>query len=126
MYIDYELKEELGRYESFEREYYDLIRGGFMKYGFQLKIGGMNGALIAYHNTKQIFGVEYIKTGEIMKRIFGNEFNSDIMFIVGARMMTTVLDYIRDNVKEDCKAFRVGFYANSLSSALTVFVECCQ
>lgn len=70
------MKTELGRYESFEREYYDLIRGGFIKYGFQLKIGGMDGAIVAFHNTKKIFGYEYIRTREIMNRIFGNELNS--------------------------------------------------
>jgi len=36
---------------SFERELYDLIRGGFLKYIMQMKIGQMQGAAIAYHNT---------------------------------------------------------------------------
>lgn len=48
------------------------------------------------------------------------------MFIVSAKMLTTVYDYILANVHEECKAYRVGFYANSLSSSLTVFVECCK
>lgn len=71
-YLDYELKTPLGRYESFEREYYDLIRGAFLKYGFQMKIGGMDGALVAYHNTQSIYGFEYIRTSEVLKRVFGN------------------------------------------------------
>ena len=31
----------------------------------------MDGAFIAYHNTKEIFGFEYVKTKEIEARIFG-------------------------------------------------------
>ena len=33
-----------GVHSSYEREYYDLIRGAFLKYAFQLKIGQMDGA----------------------------------------------------------------------------------
>lgn len=50
-YMDYEINSKRGLFESFEREYYDLIRGGFLKYVMQVKIGGMDGAFIAYHNT---------------------------------------------------------------------------
>lgn len=32
-----------------------------MKYYYQMKIGDMDGAFLAYHNTKNIFGYEYIK-----------------------------------------------------------------
>jgi hypothetical protein len=125
-YMDYELKTDLGRYESFEREYYDMIRGAFLKYGFQMKIGGMDGAFVVYHNTETIYGYEYIRNSEVLKRIFGNDLNSQVMFIVSAKMLTTILDYVKAKVKEECKAFRLGFYANSLSSSLTVFVECCK
>jgi len=50
-YLDYEIRKYKGRYESFEREYYDLIRGAFLKYIMQCKIGRMDGAMVAYHNT---------------------------------------------------------------------------
>ncbi len=55
-YLDYPINNKRGRISSFEREYYDLIRGGFIKYAFQLKIGNMDGAFISYHNTKNIYG----------------------------------------------------------------------
>lgn len=61
-----------GNIESFEREYYDLIRGAFIKYAFQLKIGRMDGAFIVYHNTEDIYGYEYVKFNEIVMRLFGN------------------------------------------------------
>jgi hypothetical protein len=37
----------------------------------------MDGAFIAYHNTKEIFGFEYVKTKEIEARIFGNSIYAD-------------------------------------------------
>lgn len=50
-YLDYNIIKFKGTHSSFEREFYDLIRGGFLKYIMQMKIGQMQGAAIAYHNT---------------------------------------------------------------------------
>ena len=50
-YLDYSIVKAKGMHSSFEREFYDLIRGGFLKYILQMKIGRMQGACIAYHNT---------------------------------------------------------------------------
>ena len=50
-FLDYQIIRNKGQHSSFEREYYDLIRGGFLKYIMQMKIGRMQGAAIAYHNT---------------------------------------------------------------------------
>ena len=33
-YYDYKIDKKNGIHSSFEREYYDLIRGGFLKYSF--------------------------------------------------------------------------------------------
>lgn len=60
-YLDYEIGKHKGQHSSYEREFYDLIRGGFLKYIMQMKIGQMQGAMIAYHNTQKIFGFEFIK-----------------------------------------------------------------
>ena len=50
-YLDYEVGKYKGQHSSYEREFYDLVRGGFLKYIMQMKIGQMQGAAIAYHNT---------------------------------------------------------------------------
>jgi len=50
-YLDYEIVKAKGLHSSYEREFYDLVRGGFLKYIMQMKIGQMQGAAIAYHNT---------------------------------------------------------------------------
>lgn len=60
-FLDYNIIKFKGKHSSFEREFYDLIRGGFLKYIMQMKIGRMQGAAIAYHNTQKVFGFEYIK-----------------------------------------------------------------
>lgn len=38
-YLDYHIMKYKGHSSSFERELYDLIRGGFLKYIMQMKIG---------------------------------------------------------------------------------------
>lgn len=38
-FLDYRIDRVVGPHSSFEREYFDLIRGGFLKYYFQLRIG---------------------------------------------------------------------------------------
>lgn len=95
-----------------------------MKYGFQLKIGRMDGAFIAYHNTKEIFGFEYVKTSEIMQRIFGSELASDAIFMICSRILTEILDKIIADLKQKgFKMLKVGFYANNMSNILTIMVE---
>lgn len=59
-----------GQFESFEREYNDLIRtGALLKYGFQARIGQMDGIYVAYHNINSFFGFQYIPLDEI-DRVF--------------------------------------------------------
>ncbi|KAJ4482211.1 mitochondrial protein Pet127-domain-containing protein [Lentinula aciculospora] len=57
--------------ESFEREYFDLIRSAFLKYQFQVRIGDMDGVFVAYHNTARMFGFQYIPLEEMDQRLFG-------------------------------------------------------
>lgn len=57
----YQIWKMKGKYESFEREFNDLIRtGALLKYGFQARIGQMDGIFIAYHNVRSFFGFQYV------------------------------------------------------------------
>lgn len=57
----YQIWKMKGKYESFEREFNDLIRtGALSKYGFQARIGQMDGIFIAYHNVRSFFGFQYV------------------------------------------------------------------
>ncbi|KAF8964217.1 mitochondrial protein Pet127-domain-containing protein [Flammula alnicola] len=67
----YMIKSQHGLLESFEREYYDLIRSAFLKYSFQVRIGNMDGVMVAYHNTERIFGFQYISLDEMDERLYG-------------------------------------------------------
>ena len=123
-YLDYEIKSALGHHSSFEREYYDLIRGGFLKYSFQLRIGRMDGAFIAFHNTLQNFGFEYVKTEEIERRIFGSKENAETAFVCCSKIMTTLLDEILKEYKSDpYTLMRIGYYADGVNNRLIVFTE---
>lgn len=62
-----------GNTESFQREYEDLIRtGGLLKYGFQARIGQMDGIFVAYHNINSFFGFQYLPLSEIDKVFYSN------------------------------------------------------
>lgn len=68
---DYEIRRRFGQWESFEREYYDLIRAAFLKYSLQVRMGRMDGIFVAYHNTQRIFGFQYISLAEMDQAIHG-------------------------------------------------------
>lgn len=93
-YLDYEIVKYKGKHSSYEREFYDLIRGGFLKYIMQCKIGRMSGAVVAYHNTQKIFGFEYITLKDMEKRVFGCSEFSDLVFRSGLSMIEKIFDYI--------------------------------
>ena len=42
-----------------------------MKYGLQAKIGRMDGVIVAYHNTAEIFGFQYIPLADMERCIYG-------------------------------------------------------
>lgn len=121
-YVDYELTSLYGKHSSYEREFYDLIRGAFLKYLFQLKIGGMDGALISYHNTQKIFGFEYVTLTDMQRRIFGNSNFSDIIFKASLKLLEETLDYILSDFPEEERLI-VGIFANEWKGTLDVFVE---
>ncbi|RCH81531.1 hypothetical protein CU098_003044, partial [Rhizopus stolonifer] len=88
----YSLKRSHGLYGSFEREYYDMIRSAFLKYSFQVRIGHMDGILVAYHNTRKIFGFQYISREEMDSRLFGSSKLGDQVFRNALVMFESVLD----------------------------------
>lgn len=61
----YQIKTLKGQWESFEREYYDMIRAAFLKYSLQVRMGRMDGIFVAFHNTERIFGFQYVSLDEM-------------------------------------------------------------
>lgn len=70
----YQIWKLSGEYESFEREYTDLIKlGALLKYGFQARIGQMDGIFVAYHNINTFFGFQYLPLSDIDKVFYSSQ-----------------------------------------------------
>lgn len=69
--VGYEIRERYGQWDSFEREYYDLIRAAFLKYSLQVRMGSMDGVFVAFHDTHRIFGFQYISLAEMDYALHG-------------------------------------------------------
>ncbi|KAH7915865.1 mitochondrial protein Pet127-domain-containing protein [Hygrophoropsis aurantiaca] len=83
-----------GPIESFEKEYYDLIRSAFLKYSFQARIGNMDGVLVAYHNTARLFGFQYVSLDEMDARLFGGAGRGERVFTKCVRMLERVMEEV--------------------------------
>lgn len=64
-YTGYEIQKTFGKFESFEREFFELIRSTLLKYSLQARIGRMDGIFVAYHNISKMFGFQYLPLEEI-------------------------------------------------------------
>lgn len=75
---DYQIFKLTGQYESYEKEFRDLIKtGALLKYLFQARIGQMDGIFIAYHNINSIFGFQYLPLEELDKIFYSHaDFNT--------------------------------------------------
>ena len=84
----------------------------------------MDGAFIAYHNTKKIYGFEYVRLKEIITRLFGDQFNFDNTFLIISKLLTDINDYIINDLKPhyDTSQLKIGMYANACNRSLIVIV----
>ncbi|KAG2110100.1 mitochondrial protein Pet127-domain-containing protein [Suillus clintonianus] len=123
-----------GPLESFEKEYYDLIRSAFLKYSFQARIGNMDGVFVAYHNTARIFGFQYVSLEEMDARLFGPEekpagvLNGSGAPTRGARifekcvkLLETVMDEVVGVFGE--RSVKCTFETRERSSKMNIWVE---
>lgn len=92
--VGYEIKGRHGEYESFEREYYDMIRAAFLKYSLQVRMGRMDGIFVAFHNTARIFGFQYISLSEMDYALHGTTDTTlgDSEFKLSLDLLNRVLD----------------------------------
>jgi len=101
-YIPYSINVVKGKTNSYEREFYDMIRGTFIKYSFQARLGIMDGIFVTYHNTQNIFGFEYIPLGEIDKAIYETKATAELSFQMSLSSLQAVLnDIISEFENED-------------------------
>ncbi|OBZ86925.1 hypothetical protein A0J61_05020 [Choanephora cucurbitarum] len=122
-YLGYTLKRSHGLYSSFEREYYDMIRSAFLKYSFQVRIGHMDGILVAYHNTRKMFGFQYISREEMDARLFGSSRLGDQVFRNALIMLESVLDQATQKYPDQTLRLSFDTRPGETASTMNIFVE---
>ncbi|EXJ79727.1 hypothetical protein A1O3_08010 [Capronia epimyces CBS 606.96] len=90
----YQIKERFGTWESFEREYYDMMRSAFLKYSLQVRMGRMDGIFVAYHNTERLFGFQYIPLPELDLALHGqtDQTLGNREFRLSFKLLTDIFD----------------------------------
>jgi Mitochondrial protein Pet127 len=70
---NYQVRDNLGLWESYEREQFDLMRTAMLKYSLQVRLGRMDGIFLAYHNTVKMFGFQYMPLEELDDMVHGQK-----------------------------------------------------
>lgn len=122
LYLDYQIKHRSGVVESFEREYFDLIRSILIKYYFQVKMGHMDGAFLCYHNTRDIFGFQYISLEEIEKRVFGCKEFAETVFKTTLQIHQMIMDEAL-KLFPDREMLRIGLFSDFRKEELIITIE---
>ncbi|KAI9864561.1 MAG: hypothetical protein M1813_003050 [Trichoglossum hirsutum] len=107
--LGYEIRGRYGEWESYEREYFDMIRAAFLKYSLQVRMGRMDGIFVAFHNTERIFGFQYISLPEMDSTLHGttDTTTGDREFKLSLELLNRVLD--RATAKYPEKSLRIHF-----------------
>ncbi|KAK1149905.1 hypothetical protein N8T08_003461 [Aspergillus melleus] len=94
--VGYEIRHNYGGFESYEREFYDMIRAAFLKYSLQVRIGRMDGIFVAFHNIQRIFGFQYLSLPEMDLTLHGqtNTHLGDQEFRLSVALWNKVLDRV--------------------------------
>jgi Mitochondrial protein Pet127 len=90
----YQIKTRFGDWESYEREYFDMMRSAFLKYSLQVRLGKMDGIFVAFHNVERIFGFQYISLPEMDLALHGQYDTAlgDQEFKLSVELLNKVLD----------------------------------
>ncbi|KAJ2721713.1 hypothetical protein GGI07_003769 [Coemansia sp. Benny D115] len=117
----YQIHTMKGRMQSFEREYYDMVRSAFLKYNFQTRIGNMDGIFVAYHNTARMFGFQYVTRREMDGVLYGNEATGDKAFKSVLIILGKLLQTVSDQYPQ--RDIRVTFDTIGSDANLDIWVE---
>ena len=103
----YQIKTPYGEFESYEREYLDMIRAAFLKYSLQVRMGRMDGIFVAFHNTETIFGFRYISLSEMDEALHGqsNTALGDREFKLSLHLMNKVINEATSRYPETVSLF---------------------
>ncbi|MCJ1296690.1 hypothetical protein MMC34_008256 [Xylographa carneopallida] len=106
--LDYHITKQSGLYNSFEREYYDMGRSAFLKYVLQCRIGGMQGVMVAYHNTQRVFGLQMIAVAEMERLILGQHAGllGDKVYAASLQLLDNVYRRVAERVQAEAQRLR--------------------
>ncbi|KAE8377866.1 mitochondrial protein Pet127-domain-containing protein [Aspergillus bertholletiae] len=107
--LGYEIQNRYGAFESYEREFYDMIRAAFLKYSLQVRIGRMDGIFVAFHNIERIFGFQYVSLPEMDQTLHGQYDTTlgDTEFRLSLALWNKILDKVTARFPE--KSVRLHF-----------------
>ena len=114
--LGYEIRKLPGPFESYEREFFDMVRSTFLKYSLQARIGRMDGIFVAFHNVERIFGFQYFSLAELDTAIHGqyNTVLGDREFQFSLDLWNKVLNAI--TAKYPGQSIRMHFEARETST----------
>jgi len=122
---DYELRQAHGQFESYEREFLDMVRATMLKYSLQVRIGRMDGIFVAYHNTQRMFGFQYIPVEEMDLSLHGQSDRSlgDQEFRLSVNLLNEVLDKATARFPEQSLRLHFETKGGARSPNMHIFVE---
>lgn len=122
--LGYEIVSQQGKWESYEREYYDMMRSTMLKYMLQARMGRMDGIFLAYHNVQRMFGFQYMPIAEIDRAIHGqiDRCLGDQEFKLSLDLLNKVLEQATAKFPE--KSLRLHFETRAAPvTAMYIFAE---
>jgi hypothetical protein len=75
---------------------------------FQVRIGNMDGVIVAYHNTARLFGFQYISLDEMDTCLFGGKDRGDRVFKKCVGLLELVADEIIGVFPEQVRRIVLG------------------
>ena len=122
--LGYQIKQRFGGWESYEREFFDMIRSAFLKYSLQVRIGRMDGIFVAFHNVERIFGFQYVSLPELDLHLHGQSDTTlgDQEFKVSLAMLEEVFERATQKYPEQSLRFHFET-RNTMTPFMYIFAE---
>ncbi|KAF7507045.1 hypothetical protein GJ744_010973 [Endocarpon pusillum] len=111
----YQIKTRFGDWESYEREYFDMMRSAFLKYSLQVRLGRMDGIFVAFHNVERIFGFQYVSLPEMDMVLHGQYDTSlgDKEFKLSVELLNRILNFVTERFPK--RSLRLQFETRDLA-----------
>jgi len=119
--LSYRIEKITGRRNSFEKELYDMVRGVFLKYFFQVSLGKMGGIFVVYHNTQKLLGFEFFSKKKMESILFGNSHFSDVSFSICNKLLSYTLQEVTKQFPKS-ENLKLLFWTNPRNE-MDIFVE---